>query len=93
MRVLVASDKNEELKDIPGEQPRFYHEVDYVMRTWLEHRLHHLYPEAGGYNDQDEYLMRDWHTLSMYYIRVYHGEFTAFVMPILGVSIDTLTRD
>lgn len=62
------------------------HEADYVIRTWMEHKIHHTYPQPGGYDDQDEYLMRDWHTMNLYYSRVRAGIFTAFDMSRLRPS-------
>ena len=26
----------------------------------MEHKLHHTYPAPGGYDDQDDLLMKDW---------------------------------
>ncbi len=83
MRLFVAMEKGEEDDEIPETPPPFSHEADYVLRTWLEHKLHHLYPESGGYNDQDPYLMKDWHTVNLYYMRAEKGVFTA-----LPVSAD-----
>lgn len=37
------------------------------MQTWLHFRKHGAYPEAGSYNDQDEALMQDWHTVELRY--------------------------
>lgn len=77
MQVLVKAEKGEDNDSVPNEQPAFYHDIDYVIRTWLEHRVHHTYPDPGGYNDQDERLMDDWHTMTMYYIRIEKGVFSA----------------
>ncbi len=77
MRAYVAAEKGEENDDIPDEPERLHFEINYVIRTWLEHKLHHTYPELGGYNDQDPWLMEDWHTLNMFYARVSKGVFSA----------------
>ena len=77
---------------IPPEPPPFKHGVDYVIRTWLEHKIHHTYPEPGGYNDQDEDLMDDWHTVNMYYSRLWHGVSVVMVMPEHGTPIEDLTK-
>lgn len=63
-------DENELLPDLPA----LNHDAEYVIRTWIEHKLHHTYPEPGGYNDQDEYLMEDWHTMNLCYLRVSSGQ-------------------
>lgn len=44
-----------------------YFPLDYALDTWIEHDEHGLYPEAGGYNDQDAQLMKDWQTLDRRY--------------------------
>lgn len=46
---------------------RLYYPLGYVFDTWLEHRDHGLYPQTGGYDDQDWRLMRDWRTLDRRY--------------------------
>lgn len=81
MRDVVRFEKGEGGGEVPDPPSKLFHERDYVMRTWLEHKLHHTYPDLGGYNDQDEYLMRDWHTMNLYYARVYAGEFVAELVP------------
>lgn len=79
MRVIVAQDRGEKPPDdVLPEPPPVHHDLDYVMATWLQHRIHHTYPRAGGYDDQDELLMMDWHTLNLYYSRVEAGQFTTF---------------
>ena len=48
--------------------------LDYVIETWLEHKLHHTYPAPGGYDDQDALLMQDWSTVNRrvnYYVGLY----------------------
>lgn len=93
MKRLIAAEKGETDPYIPGTQPPIYHDVDYVMRTWLEHKIHHTYPEPGGYNDQCEWLMRDWHVVNMYNIRVEHGESSILAMPESGFDWDGLMTD
>lgn len=79
MKVVVAQDKGEELPpDLLPEPPPLTHDIDYVIATWLQHKLHHVYPRAGGYDDQDEDLMQDWHTMNLYYSRVANGQLTTF---------------
>lgn len=73
--------------------PTFHHDIDYVVQTWMERKLYQLYPDAGGYNDQDELLMRDWHNLSMYYIRVKNGVVSAPPQPVHAASWSTLMGD
>jgi hypothetical protein len=90
MRDVVRFEKGEDDGEIPPPPSKLFHERDYVMRTWLEHKIHHTYPDRGGYNDQDEYLMRDWHTMNVYYMRVHAGEFAAVLLPDDTVDWDTL---
>lgn len=42
-------------------------------------RVHHVFPRAGGYDDQDEILMEDWHTLNLYYARARNGVFSSML--------------
>lgn len=78
MMQWVAAEKSEEEDDseLMPELDALHHDEDYVVRTWIEHKLHHTYPEPGGYNDQDPYLMEDWHTLNLCYVRVHAGQLT-----------------
>lgn len=48
MKALVNAEKGEEIYDIPDEQPPLHYPLDYVLDTWLERKVHHIYPEAGG---------------------------------------------
>lgn len=81
MKVQVAIDKHEPLPDEPlPEPPPLNHDIDYVMATWTQLRIHHVYPRAGGYDDQDELLMQDWHTMNLFYNRVESGQLTTFDM-------------
>lgn len=94
MSDLVSIDKMEETeREIPPLPPELFHDADYAIRTWLEHRLHHTYPDIGGYNDQCAYLMRDWHSLNIYYLRVYRGEFGAQNIPDDAVPLASVMRD
>lgn len=76
----------DEDNDVPDEPPPFQNEVGYVIQTWLEHKLHHTYPEQGGYNDQNLSLVDDWHIMNMYYVRILKGVSSALVMPEHGPS-------
>lgn len=81
MKVQVAIDRHEDLpEELLPEPPPLNHELDYVIATWTQHKLHHTYPRAGGYDDQDEALMHDWHTLNLFYARVSNGQLTTFDM-------------
>lgn len=60
--------------DEPLDEPRLRYPLDYVIETWMEHRFHHRYPAPGGYDDQDDLLMRDWSTLNRrvnYFMGIY----------------------
>lgn len=81
MRMLISAEKGEETDDIPDSPPPLENDADYAIRTWLEHRMHHVYPAAGGYDDQSESLMRDWGVLNLYYLRAEKGVFTAMPAP------------
>jgi hypothetical protein len=39
----------------------------YVLNTWLDYKRHGLYPEPGGYNNQDMALMDDWGQITLRY--------------------------
>lgn len=81
MKVVVAQDKGQELPDEPlPEPPPLNHDINYVIATWLQHKIHHTYPRAGGYDDQDELLMEDWHTMNLFYSRVESGQLASFDM-------------
>jgi hypothetical protein len=77
LRRLIAAEKGEESDEIPDEQPPFNHDAHYVIHTWLERRLHGIYPEPGGLLDQDAELMADWDALSLWYIRCEKGVYSA----------------
>lgn len=93
MRRLVAAEKGETDPYVPDEQPPFFHDIDYIVRTWLEHKIHHTYPEPGGYNEQCEWLMRDWHVVNMYNVRVEHGEFSAPPIPQNAPNWQSMVTD
>jgi hypothetical protein len=80
MRNLIAAEKGE-VEEIPDEPPALHHDAHYAIRTWIERRLHHIYPEPGGLMDQDEELMADWDTLNIIYIRAGSGAFSAPPLP------------
>lgn len=86
MRRVVAADKGETDDDVPNTPPRLWHDADYVIRTWMEHRTHHTYPEPGGYNDQDEWLMLDWHVMNVYYSRVHAGVFGGVALNVINAT-------
>lgn len=71
-----------------SEPPPFVHQLDYVISTWMQHKIHHTYPRAGGYDDQDEYLMKDWQSMNMFYMRAQAGVFMVVMMdtPLMGWS-------
>lgn len=73
MQRLIAAEKGEPLKDALDDPSKINHEVNYVIRTWLDHRKHGTYPRLGGYDEQDPDLMLDWHTLNLYHVRVENG--------------------
>lgn len=81
MRMLIAAENGQADNDPLDEPAMLYHEADYVMDTWLERKLYGLYPAAGGYNDQDDWLMRDWRKMTLYYLRAKAGVFSAISMP------------
>lgn len=91
MKRVIALEKGEDTDDVPEDQPPIKHDVHYAIKTWFNHRSHHTYPRAGGYDDQDADLMDDWHTLSLYYVRVEKGVTTGVQMPDDAPHINTLT--
>lgn len=50
---------------MPEIEIALHYPLDYVTRTWYEHRNRGTYPRAGGYDDQDAQLMDDWHVFDM----------------------------
>lgn len=91
MKRLIASEKGEESSEIPEDLPPLKCDVHYALNTWFHHRMHHVYPESGGYNSQDESLMQDWTTISLYYIRVDKGVFSSMdITSDMPNSIDLL---
>lgn len=92
MKVVIAQERGEAQSDEPlPEPPPIHHDLDYVIATWLQHKLHHTYPRAGGYDDQDELLMQDWHTMNLYYARVENGQLTTFDMSWIRTSARSWT--
>lgn len=90
MRNLVRVEKNEQIDVNLSDPPKLHYEVNYVIRTWLDHRKHGTYPRAGGYDDQCPFLMEDWHTMNLYHTRVEHGIVTIVRVPTTGATWDTL---
>jgi hypothetical protein len=90
MARLIAAEKGEPYKDELETPPKLNHEVNYAIRTWLDHRKHGIYPRAGGYDDQDPDLMADWHTLNLYHIRVENGVYSHIRMPATAPDVSTL---
>lgn len=93
MKALVNAESGKELYDIPDEQPPLYYPLDLVLNTWLEHKMHHVLPESGGYMNQCPYLMRDWRTATMYHIRIEKGVFSAPLIPPAAPSWQNLMGD
>lgn len=93
MRGLIAVEKGESFKEELDEPPPLHHEVNYAIRTWLDHRAHGSYPNPGGYNKQDPLLMADFHTLTLYHIRVENGVVSHVQMPAKGQDSETLMMD
>lgn len=91
MKQVVSMEKMEESDYVPDVPPKLHHDADYVIRTWYDHKLHHTYPETGAYNDQDAFLMLDWHAMNMYYGRVWKGEFVGSNMPLPSEGEDWLS--
>lgn len=82
MERLIAAEKGEPIKDATFDDPTpLRHEVNYVIRTWLNHHRHGTYPAPGGYDDQDSDLMEDWHTLNLIHLRVENGVYAHLTMP------------
>jgi hypothetical protein len=79
MKAVVRAEKGETEDDdsLLDEPSKFINPIDYVIQTWFERKLHHIYPEPGGYNDQSDSLMKDWQTLGLYYLRAQKNIFSA----------------
>jgi hypothetical protein len=90
MEHLIAIEKGETIDSTLDYPFAFFHEIDYVIATWLDHRKHGTYPRAGGYDDQDSQLMADWHTMNLYHSRVERGEIIALDMPEDAPDISTM---
>lgn len=80
MRHLVALEKGEDNGELSEPAP-LHCDSERVINTWMQHKIHHTYPRAGGYDDQDEYLMRDWQTMNLYYTRAQAGIYTPILTP------------
>lgn len=93
MERLIAAEKGEPLKDDLDEPSHLFHEVNYAIRTWLDHRKHGSYPKPGGYDRQDPFLMADWHTLNLYHSRVENGIVTVMKFPKNAPDFSTLMGD
>lgn len=93
MRVMLDKQIDGDEDEDDSDNPPFHHPLDYVMETWTEHKLHHTYPESGGYNDQDALLMKDWHTVNMYQLRVEKGIYTPLGVPDNAPSWHDLMGD
>lgn len=57
--------KNDDEDDELEDEVHLHYPLDYALETWQEHRLHHTYPAPGGYDDQDAFLMKDWHVINL----------------------------
>jgi hypothetical protein len=90
MSNLIAVDKGETVPINLDDPPQFHYEINYVIRTWFDHRKHGTYPKLGGYDCQCPFLMADWHTLNLYHTRVEHGITSFLDMPTTGEHVDTL---
>jgi hypothetical protein len=93
MKRLIAADKGEEDDDEDLSTLPFKCDVHYAIKTWLEHRIHHTYPRAGGYDDQDADLMDDWFMLNVYHVRVSKNIISQFAMPTDAPDVSTLIRN
>lgn len=80
MRHLIALEKGEDPATLTPPSP-FHHDTGFVISTWMQHKIHHTYPRAGGYEDQDELLMEDWQTMNLYYMRAQAGIYTPVITP------------
>ncbi len=90
MQNLIAAEKGEDIKVNLDDPPKLNYEVNYVIRTWLDHRKHGTYPRLGGYDAQCPFLMEDWHTLNLYHTRVEHGVISLINMPTSGERWESL---
>jgi hypothetical protein len=76
----VASEDPDYKEDIPDAPPDIQGDASYTIRTWFMFRTHHVFPRAGGYDDQDPVLMDDWHILNLYYTRARNGVYSSVVL-------------
>lgn len=67
---MIASEHGERTAEETDDEPHFglFYPKQYVIRTWYEHRKNGVYPQQGGYDDQDAQLMDDWHAMDMRYL-------------------------
>lgn len=94
MRQLLVAESGQPDDEAPPDTPEpIANDVNYVIDTWLERKLHGLYPEAGGYNDQDESLMYDWRKLTLHYLRAKAGVFTAPVIRPNAAKWQAIMKD
>lgn len=66
------------MKPVEDDEPitprpfRLNYPYPYVVRTWLDYRKFGIYPEAGGYNNQDPMLViHDWGLMNERYSLAY----------------------
>lgn len=81
MQRLISAEKGEAVSEVPDAPPPFHHDIDHVIHTWLERRLHRIYPEEGGLLNQDAELMSDWSSLDILYVRTEKGATSSFSVP------------
>lgn len=93
MLKLVAAESGEVDETTPDEPDDFENDVEYVIDTWTTHRLRGVYPAAGGYDNQDMSLMRDWRRMTLYHIRVKAGVVSALPEPVNAPDWRTIMQD
>jgi hypothetical protein len=64
---IVRFENGDHQNDIQDEDFGLHYPFAYVAQTWQAYRRFGVLPVAGGYNDQDEFLMQDWQTLDTRY--------------------------
>lgn len=90
MERLIATEKNEPYNGVLEDPMPFFHEIDYVIATWLHYRRHGAYPRAGGYDKQDSQLMQDWATMDLYHLRIERGDYKSFYVPENAPDVSTM---
>lgn len=94
MRQLLVAESGQVDEDAPPETPEpFINDVNYVIDTWLERKLHSVYPDGGGYNDQDESLMYDWRKMTLHYLRAKAGVFSAPIIQPNAADWRSIMKD